>query len=418
MPETPETRERSPLSHPGFRAQLTAVLVSQLGSGVAPLAIAFGVLAHNSVGVLSTLLVAGATGILCTALYGGVLADRMARNTLAGSMDLVKALCQTMSGLLLMQGAISVYWLVPCQFVYGLATGLGGPAQNSLSRDLLRLGQIRSGASYLATTKNVSRVAGPLLGGLLVARWGGGPALLFDAATFLVSASLLFSIRLPVREARADGPPGAIGQAREALRIVAQEKWIAITFVFFFVFSVAYATTFILGPLLNVHVPHGASRWSWVMGAIGAGAVCGGLLSFRDSRLSPVRGVVLTAVLVFPLMVAVSSSWPLVLLLVFGLLAGIGVSMANVHWAASLQTRLDNKILGRVNSLELVMTLAAQPLGYAGASILVLLFGATHGLAVAALVVLVAGAVAFLADLAAKHRQPGSGQLPGAETIS
>jgi MFS family permease len=408
MPEEESTNERSPLAHRGFRSQLTAVFVSQLGSGVAPLAIAFGVLARDSVGILSALLAASAIGILCTALYGGVLADRLPRTIMAGSMDVVKCASQSISGFLLIHESVSAYWLIPCQLVFGVATGLGGPAQSSLSRDLLRLGQIRSGASYLATAKNVASVAGPLLGGVLVTAWGGGQALLFDAATFLISGSLLLSIKLTPKDVSEAPRQGVVRQTRDALEIVMKERWVLITFAFFFIFSVTFSTTFILGPLLNVGLPHGVSRWSWVMGAIGVGAVSGGLLSFRSSALSPVLGVVLSAALAVPLMLAVAAGWPLPLLLFCGVLAGAGISMANVHWATALQSRLDNKILGRVSSLELIMTLAARPLGYVGAAVLTYLVGSAAGLVAAAGVVLAAGSVAAAVDLVGTRRRSRS----------
>lgn len=84
-----------------------------------------------------------------------------------------------------------------------LLVGVGNVVSNlttdySLVPDLLHPSQLALGYSRYGTLTQSARFIGPVGAGIVIGRFGATPALLFDAATFLVTAAV--ALKLPIRD--------------------------------------------------------------------------------------------------------------------------------------------------------------------------------------------------------------------------
>ena len=143
---------------------------------------------------------------------------------------------------------------------------------------------IRNAVTLNSTTVSVARVIGPAIAGVLVSTVGLGWCFIANAASFgFVIASLLL---LDGRQLHPVPPvPRAARQVRAGLRHAAKVPAIARPLLmmaaigtFTFEFEVSL-------PLLARDTFHGDdTTYSWLLGALGAGAVIGGLYAARSQR--------------------------------------------------------------------------------------------------------------------------------------
>src|SRR5215212_8593300 len=116
----------------------------------------------------------------------GVLADRFDRRVVLVASDLVRAT--------FVRDLVLIYGLI---FLMGFARTLFNPTIRAAFPSVVGEGDLARANSLIGGTFSVSVTIGPALGGLLVAAVGVSGAFLLDAATYLISASLLSRIPLP-----------------------------------------------------------------------------------------------------------------------------------------------------------------------------------------------------------------------------
>src|SRR5690242_1339566 len=103
-----------------FRLLFLATLTTRLGSAVAPIALAFGVLElTGSVSDLGFVLAAGSLPFVALVLVGGVWADRMSRLRLMAVSGVVATATQGAMGLAFLTGTARVWELVVLAAIQG-----------------------------------------------------------------------------------------------------------------------------------------------------------------------------------------------------------------------------------------------------------------------------------------------------------
>ena len=115
-------RERS------FARYLAAVTISQLGSGMATVALAFAVLDFGGATDLGIVLLAREIPIVVFLLLGGVFADRLSRRTIMVGSDLAKGVAQVGTAVLLFSGSANVWNVALLQVLFGVSGAFSRPA--------------------------------------------------------------------------------------------------------------------------------------------------------------------------------------------------------------------------------------------------------------------------------------------------
>jgi MFS family permease len=398
---------------PQYRLLFGSQVLSVLGDRVTSVVLPFAVLSvGGGVGEVALVSAAQFLPFAVLALPAGVWADRWDRRRILITSDLVRLLTQLTAGLLLVTGAADVTTLAVLAGVYGAADAFFAPAFTGLLPMTVSPLNLQPANALRGLTFSTGAIAGPVLAGLLVAFAGGpGAALLFDAATFVVSVLLLVPLRprLVSEVSAAEDPAATTDRFAAGLRQgwseVRSRRWVVAFLVGMAVYhAVVLPSVFVVGPVLAEQELDGARSWAVVSAGFGIGCVLGDLLFLRWRPRHALRVAALMLVGASCQAAFIGSglgAWGIGGLEV---LAGVCVTGTFTLWETSLQEHIPSGTLSRVSSYDYLTSAGMIPLG----NLLVGLAGATFGLHPSLVGMSVIGLVVSLVVAA----QPSVRQLP------
>jgi len=361
----------APLKHRDFRVLWSGMAVSLIGDGIFLIAIAWETyLLWNAPAALSIVGIGMTVPTVVFLLLGGVLSDRHDRRRLMLWADLVRAAAVSALAVLVFAGALHLWQLVALVAVYGCGTAFFTPAFEAIVPDLLPSRDLAAANSLDQFVRPIAlRLLGPLLGGWLVAA-GTGLAFAVDAASFAASALAVLAMRSTWRrEEEASGPPPSHAAAmREGLAFIRRRVWLWGTLV-----SAAVAYLVFLGPsevllpyMVKNELHASAGDLGLVFAAGGIGAV--GAAIWMGQRGHPRRDVTLMYATWTLATVAIAgyglatAAWQLMLAcLIFNALETAGT----VVWATVKQRHVPSWMLGRVSSLDWMISIGLLPISFA-----------------------------------------------------
>jgi MFS family permease len=209
---------------------------------------------------------------------------------------------------------------------------------------------------------NSARVIGPAIGGILIYSVGLAACFLFNAASYLAVIAALFMMR-PAELHQRPVVARAKGQVREGLRYVwatrdLRDPLLAMAVVGIFAFN--FTTTL---PLLATRTFHGgAGTYSLLIGAMGVGAVIGGLMVAHRSK--PSIALLSVIGLAFGVMLLVVAGAPTEVIAVVAMVFMGVCSISFIATAnATIQLQADPAMRGRVMALYAIAFLGSTPIG-------------------------------------------------------
>jgi MFS family permease len=390
---------------PRFCLFWAARTVSLTGDGLVNVALVFAVvsLGGSAADIGAVLGVSMAVRVALT-LAGGVLADRLPRRRVLLVSDLAQFAVQFTMALLLLGGAARLWMLLAASVAYGAASAVYRPALAGLVPEIVgegRPNELRRANAMLGVSQSVSRVAGPLLAGVLVAVTGPGWVYVIDGATFLVSALCLALLRLP--SARTGHGRQALGRDLVAgWREVVSRRWYLAGLLVHSVYNLASAPFYVLGPLLV----GGASAWGAVSATGAVGAVAGSLLAARWTPRRPLSASHLLLILGVAPLLALAAGTAAPVVGVAAALGMVGAAYVNAVWATTLQSQVPHDAMSRVSSYDWLVSLLSLPAGYALAGRISEQTGSGHMLVGAAVMLIVVAVPAAFAPSVRAVGQP------------
>ena len=327
----------------------------------------------------------------------GYVVDRVPRRTFLVWANVVSALA--MLPLLRVHDAGDVWIVYAVAFCYGVSFVVVPAALNGLLKDMLPEEVLVDVNSSLSITREVLRLGGPLLGATLFALVGGGVVAVLDAATFLLAAIAIASLRVSET-----GRAAEAGPVRWRVELAAGASFVRAT-------PLLLHTTVALGlSLLMIGfsesgiyaVVDAFHRHPTFVGLLlslqGVGAVVAGLSASRIVRRwgEPVSIVIGLTVLAAGLagVAAATALWEL---FVATGLVGAGIPVVIIAFTTLLQTRTPGHLMGRVSTFVEVLTTLPQAVSIALGALLVTLLDYRVLFAVMAAGTLVAAAYPVLA---------------------
>ena len=191
----PATKLRmlAPLESRDFRLLWTGMVASLLGDGVFVVAVAWQVYQlANAPAALAAVGIAAAMPQVVLLLAGGVVSDRFDRLRVMIAADLIRGVAIATIGVLAIGGWLTLPWLIGLVVLYGAASAFFGPSFDAIVPELVPSAQLtEANALDQFMRPTALRLAGPALGGAVVAIAGAGYGFLFDAATFAFSATCM-----------------------------------------------------------------------------------------------------------------------------------------------------------------------------------------------------------------------------------
>jgi hypothetical protein len=346
-----------------FRLLFFAQAISVIGDRMVPIALAFAVLELDGGATEVGIVMAARTfPQVATLLIGGVVADRASRRVVMIASDLARVVTQGALALLLIAGVAHVWEVAVLAGLTGAAGGFFNPAVTGLTPLIVPREQLLEANGLRATVMSAGEIAGPVIAGVLIAGIGPGWALGLDALTFAASAAFLLALRLPpaVR-----APSTFWSDLREGWGVFSGLTWVWVFVLSAALGNLIWGAWSVLGPVTAERSLGGAAAWGTVLGAMGVGALLGGVAALRTRPRRPlvVAGVGFS-LFVFPLAFLALGA-PLVIIAAGALLGGAAMMFGNSVWESTLQANVPEEALGRVSAYDWFGSLALSPLGMA-----------------------------------------------------
>jgi DHA3 family tetracycline resistance protein-like MFS transporter len=342
--------------------------VSLLGDGVFLVAIAWESYSlWNMPAALSIVSIGMTVPTIAFLLFGGIVSDRNDRRVVMAWADGVRAAAVAVLAVLVLVDALQFWELVALVAVYGAGTAFFTPAFEAIVPELLPDVELPAANALDQFVRPIAlRLVGPILGGGLVAL-SAGLAFALDAASFAATLVAVLAVRARPRVDR-EVNASTIGAIVEGLRFVRARTWLWGTLL-----SAAIAYLVFLGPA-EVLLPYvvknelnaSAGTFGLVLAAGGLGAV--GAAAFVGRREHPRRDITVVyatwtlATLAIAGYGLATAAWQLMLAcLVFNALEAAGT----ILWATIKQRHVPGGLLGRVSSLDWLISIGLLPVSFA-----------------------------------------------------
>jgi MFS family permease len=355
----------------GFVSLWGANAVSQLGTQVTLLALPLAALYTLNASTLEVALLRSFAVLpfLLFSLPAGVWVDRLRRRPLMIAADVGRALAIASIPVAFWLGHLTLAQLYLVTGIHGLLSVIFDVSYLSFLPTLVGREHLAEANAKLLGTQSLMQLAGPTLGGGLVAAAGAPVAVLADAVSFALSGGFVATIR--GREARPERTTTrARAELKEGLRYVFSQPYLRTLTIWFSVgnlFTSAIFALVIVYMVRNLHLS--AATIGWVLAVVNAGFIAG---AFANRRL--VRRFGIGAMIAYPALIsslflfalpAAPQSFPLPVLVVGGFAATcIGFS-ANVNQLTLRQSITPHRLLGRMNSVARFMYWGTMPIGSA-----------------------------------------------------
>ena len=340
-----------------FNIIATAILVAKLtNSGLA----------------VGALFVIRALAQFVTGPFGGVLADRFNRKRILIWADVLR--CFIVLGFLLVKDASHIWLLHTLSALQLGISGIFFPTKDAILPDVAVEEEIGTANALTSTTWSTMLALGAFLGGQVTGAWGIAPAIVLDAASYLLSAWLIGRMTYIQTTAKAETaltPRLIFQQYFQGLRYLSKHKEI-------FIIAVQKASLMlaVLGfnDVLQVELSSkvfvvgegGSTSLGWLYAMVGVGTGVSPIIARwitgdreRALRHAIAAGYGIT-LLGLALMYPISS---LGIVMTGAFFRGFGVAIIWVFSTTLLLKKLPNEVRGRVLGTEFALLTLAGAIG-------------------------------------------------------
>ena len=365
-------------SHPGYRRMCSTVVISEVGDWLLFIALPLYVLQSSGSALnTATVFLAELLPAVVVGTLSGPLIDRANR---AGLLTALTSLQAIILMPLLWVGPGSLWVVYAVAALQAAVTSITRPAQQAMVPLLVTARDLPAANATLEMASNAARLAGSPLGGALLPVVGLQGLVLGDAASFLISAGLLWGCaRLTSDPATHEAvTAGRLNQLVEGWNVVRRSRSLRSTLAISLIASIAQGLFLVLFVLFVIRLLHAGDQLVGLLRGVQAiGGVLGGLvitIAARHLRLFP-RAQTAWGLLLFGLVSLISwnspvlttaRAWYLMLFIAVGIPAtALGSGLITEAQSVSPPGRL-----GQVLSLNQVAEALGQGLGILAAGLL------------------------------------------------
>ncbi|MHB1089125.1 MAG: MFS transporter [Acidimicrobiales bacterium] len=363
---------REVLSNRQFALLWGGQTVSQFGDGIISVALPLLVLEITKNATdLGLVVAARLVPTVLFLLLGGAVTDRVSRRLAMLTSDASRATITVSLGVLALSGVLNLVELLVGSILFGIFDALFYPSSTALVPELIAPEQLTSSNSLSRFSQAFAGgLIGPIVGGVIASTIGTSWSLIIDAGTFVVSASCLVAMRSTPRP-EASGT-SMVSEIKEGLSYCRKTPWLFWSIVVAgFANAFVFSPSAVLLPLLfkrTLHAPN------WMVGVGFAATGLGGLVGALGMIILPgpkrrVRTMWLAwgtaPLLAIPFGLAPTAWVAVVFVFVVGLLLMVG----NILWGSLMQSEVPKEVLGRVSSVDWMVSLGLSPVGVAIAGV-------------------------------------------------
>lgn len=297
-------------------------------------------------------------------LAAGVVADRFDNRRAMMVMQAVSMVISALLAVLVLSGAERLWAIYVLAALGGTAAVFDAPNRHALTFQMVGRDELPNAVALNASLFNAARVAGPAIGGVVIAAAGVGFCFALNAVSFLaVLAALALMRRGELFPLERREPPRLLSGMRHGLGYARRTPAIRLVLLMTMVVSTVGFNFHVLIPVLASKTLHAGPGVFGALGAsFGAGALAGALVSAGFGRASWKAVVAGSAgfsgmlLLIAPL----ASVLPIALLL---FATGVFFTTWTSHSQSILQLTAPDHLRGRVLSIYLFAFGGFAPLG-------------------------------------------------------
>jgi DHA3 family macrolide efflux protein-like MFS transporter len=353
-----------------FRSYLffwSGQLASLLGSSVVQFVIIWWItLETGSALYLSVAAVLGLAPMIVLSPFAGVLIDRWSRKILIGFVDFVQALATVVLIVLFSLGSVSIWYVFAMLTLRGICQAFHSPAVMAVIPSMVPKEKLSrmNGLRYLFI--GAISLIGPVVAALLLDIWKISQILWIDVVTFVVALTPLLLVKIPSVRTKLDKSSFRQDFA-DGFRYIKSKRGLLPLMVLAMMLNFLLTP---LGTLLPYYVKFDhlgeVTDLAFVEAALQGGILAGGVLMSIIKEFK--RKMVVTMISLYMIFggYALAALTPTSLFLFMAtalLAAAIFIPIVNVLFATIIQTAVPLKMQGRVNSVDMGLSSAAQPLG-------------------------------------------------------
>jgi hypothetical protein len=354
-----------------FRLFWIGETVNQLGSamaviGVPLLAVLF---LHATTFDVGALAAAAYLPWLVIGLPAGAWVDRLPPRPVMIACDAVSAVLYASVPVAYAFGALTIGQLFAVQLLTGAAAVVFGTAYQVNLPSLVTSGELAEGNAKLQASSSAAALGGRGLSGVVTQVVGATAALVFNAASFLVSAACLLAIRAP--EPRPAAPRQVSTLRRdvaEGMALVSRDPYLRPLTLFGGLANFALDA---FAALVVVFLVRVVGLTAGLTGLLTALPGLGGLLAALAARpviakIGSARGLLIATVgaLPFALLIPLAAQGPRLVFYAAGVLvSATGVTMGNIILATFRQVYCPPGMLGRVTATMRFVIMGTSPFG-------------------------------------------------------
>jgi MFS family permease len=328
-------------------------------------------------------------------LFGGAIADRFDRRRLLMTMQAVGLLVSLGTALTLVAGWFNFGYAALVTFLLGLQWAVDWPTRRAMIPDMVGRGLTINAVALEAVSMNITRIAGPLTAGAMLAYVNPAASFLVIAGLYVLQLVVLSTLPAPERvQQRASGP--MLGYVRDGLVALGQSQAVVgvlLVSVFMNVLVFPYQQML---PVFARDVLHTGAVGLGLLGAASGVGSLVGALAIASSTGVPRAGLlfwtgsILSSVCIVGF--ALSGSFPVALVLVA--VAGLAQSAFGSLQSTIILGSASDQMRGRAMGV-LTLAIGCAPLGTIEIGLATVLVGAPLAVAinsgVSAVLVLAAG---------------------------
>ncbi len=353
--------------------------------------------------------------ILVFGLPAGALADRVDRRLLLFASQVGGIAITLLTAALIWADAMTTPITMGLAMTLGATVAFGQPVRVAIVPSLVEPSKLLNAVTLMSLSQNVSMIAGPAMGGAMVALGGVGAAFAGQAVLLGIGLLALLPLRVPAVD-RAGPPRHLLAEVREGLVFVARHPGIRTLMLVLLTTALVMAGTFMtLLPKISLEeLEVGPFKTSMFFTAMGVGMLMSSLLLASFSRLDR------------------AGLWFIVTLICGGTLnAAFGLSlwyvlslaiMFTTGWNAGFFTNLNltliqantpHAVMGRVMSIYTLSMAGGMPLGGLLAGLMSDVWGSREWFVACGFALVAIGVVVLLTQPNLRRMRSSGGEAPG-----
>ncbi len=381
--------------HRNYRLFFSGQLVSVIGTWMQQVAIGWLVYQlSNSAFTLGAVRFLSAIPITLLTLVGGAMADRVEKRRIVIITESTAMVLAFVLATLVHLGIIRIWQIALIGLLEGITDAFDIPARQAFVIDMVGKDDLMNAIALNSSLFNGARVFGPALAGVLIGVIGMTGCFFLNGVSYFAVVAAYLAMRLPAVAHRAERKP-MWHETAEALRYVCNHRVLRAVVFLVTVVSLFGWPYSVLLPVFARDVLHvGASGYGFLMSANGVGALVGALAlaSLGDSPHK--RKLFYGGLFGFCIMLSVFAQSHIYWLSAVAL-AGLGFFMIIFFATANtaVQTRVPDKLRGRVMGVYALAFLGLTPFGSLIAGALAKTTSASFAVALGAVICMIAGLI-------------------------